>query len=306
MRFLLILLLCFNVYTIVAQNRVSYDKGQVLYENGEYKKAIKQFKKEEAKSNFYAATLMKAYCYMGLEDYHTSKQVLLELTERKFFGFDRYYALVNLGFSYSKLEKKDSAYYYFDQAIEEHPEEELSYFTKGQQAKYFGDFDLALEIFNTCISLNDKKGMYFRYRYSVYFSQHRFDLALEDIYKTRELNEELHNEMNLAFCFSNLGRLQEADSVYRINLEMEDPKFLNNYGMNLYRLGQKDTALVILHKSLEMDENNPYVYYNLALIALEENDIDQLCKYLQRAKELNFKRHYGDKVDLLLFDHCSN
>ena len=159
------------------------------------------------------------------------------------------------------------------------------------------------ELSNLKINFNKAKS-YYQKRLEVNFASANFEEALNDLLFIGKINPKIQNKMNLAYCYSMLERYSEADSVFLTIYDESDAFFLNNYGFNKFKLGDSKLAIETINKSLSLQPNNSYAYRNLALIAINEENLQLACKHLFKARELKFKMNYGDEVDKMIEQYC--
>ena len=74
----------------------------------------------------------------------------------------------------------------------------------------------------------------------------------------------------------------------------------NNLGFAYLRTGKLNLAFKYINKSIKLDDKNSYALKNLALCFVEENKIDNAILNLTLAKELGYKKLYGNEVEELL------
>ena len=101
-----------------------------------------------------------------------------------------------------------------------------------------------------------------------------------------------------------LERYQEADSVFQLIYNENDAFLLNNYGMNKHKMGKTEEGKKLIMKALSISPGNSYIYRNLAIIAIDENNKPKACEYLNKAKSLGFEKQYGTEVNELILKHC--
>lgn len=302
---LLLIALLFSALSFAQQSK-NFDKGLKLFADQKYAKAAKVFHKDFKKTSFYNSQVMEAMCYTNLGNLEKSKNLYLNTLAINYFGKGRYIALVSLAEVYEHLENQDSALYYLDMAISEQKNEDVAYFVKGKLMNDLSKFDEALVCYEKCIELKPKNWVYYRHRLDVYLRLEQYDVALEQIEKLRKLNPDEHQEINLAFCYSNLERYAEADSVFQLCFNEKDPYFLNNFGMNKFHMGNTADAVQLIEQSLSVWSENSYAYYNLAQIYVAEGDLEKACEFMAKAQELGFEEDFGSNVKDLQNEHCSN
>ena len=84
----------------------------------------------------------------------------------------------------------------------------------------------------------------------------------------------------------------------------KDPIFLNNYGFNKHKMGFSDEGIRFIQASLQIKPDNSYAYRNLAMINIDNGELETACDNLKKAKELNFYTKYGNEVNELSVKYC--
>jgi Flp pilus assembly protein TadD len=81
-------------------------------------------------------------------------------------------------------------------------------------------------------------------------------------------------QVNLANALAAAGRFPEAGEKYRILLEMEpnNPAFMNNYGVTLYKQGLNDESVVQFRRALELAPGLKDAQESLAVALGEKPD----------------------------------
>lgn len=278
--------------------------GMDHFSQMEYNEALKCFLKEERKNSTTEMYFWIGYTYAALNEIEEAKPYFLKIIKGGNQGPEYAMSLVNLGNCYRK-EKPDSAYYYYDLAISEFPGMADAYYNKGTLLYAQSKFEEARVNFDKAIEIDSSVWTYFQKRLEVCFATNDFESALTDMLKVRELNPEVRNEMNLAFCYSKLERYQEADSIFQMIYNENDALFLNNYGMNKHNMGATEEGKALIQKSLSIKADNAYAYRNLAVIALAEGNKSLACEYLHKADSLGFAKNYGDEVQKLMTENCN-
>jgi tetratricopeptide (TPR) repeat protein len=80
----------------------------------------------------------------------------------------------------------------------------------------------------------------------------------------------------------------------------------NNRGYLKYKTGNNQDALKDINTSLKLDKNNSFAYKNRALISIAQGKIDDACNDLIKARSLGFAEKYGNEVNQLIQQHCTN
>ncbi len=299
-------LIFMNVLTVHGQDKSKDMKqGTEYFFNKQYEQALKSFEKEYSKNPSVEVKFWIAHTYSEMKEITKAKPLFLEIVKSNHLGPEIAMSLVNLGNCYRSFNQIDSAYFYYDRAISEFPKMASGYFNKGQLLYTESKFEEAKKYYSKAIEIETNDWFYYQKRLEVCFASQDFECALNDLIKVRELNPDSNNEMNLAYCFSMLKRYEEADSIFQLIYNEKDAFFLNNYGMNKHNMGKSIEGKEIIMKSLRLKPDNSYAYRNLAIIAIDENDMSKACEYLNQAKSLGFEKQYGKEVNELLLKHCN-
>lgn len=303
---ILMLLICFLSFTSLGQEQSKTMKEATThFFNDEFDQALKKFQKEYKKNPSIQVKFWLGYTYAEMNKISDAKPIFLDIIKSDYVGPEIAMSLVNLGNCYAELKQSDSAHYYYDRAIESFPKMASGYFNKGQLLYTESKFEEAKLNFDKAIELESTDWWYFQKRLEVCFASQDYECALSDLLKVKELNPEIKNEMNLAYCYSMLERYDEADSIFNLIYDENDALFLNNYGMNKHNMGNSEEGKKIILKSLTIKSSNSYAYRNLAVIAISEGDHSKTCEYLKKAKSLGFEKYYGKEVNQLMIEHCN-
>lgn len=301
--FYILLLFAFN--TVDAQkSSKNFINGVDAFEKKNYKKALKYFRKEYKKNQSNSVRYAIGNTCAQLDDYGRAKEMFLAIIKSRIDCPEREPALGNIALCYIRLESNDSAFYYFDKAIYEFPDNADTYFNKGQLLKSLSNLEEAKKYFDLALERDSSNWFYFHKRLETCFGLKNYDCALRDLLKAKKLNPDLDINGNLAYCYTNLKRYHEADSVFTLIYNDNDAIFLNNYGYNKFLLGNTTEGRDYILKSLSIDPGNAYAYRNLAMIEFGDNNKVKMCEYLNKAKSLNFEKFYGKEVNQMLLLYC--
>lgn len=295
-----------SVLVLKGQDKSKHmEQGTEYFSNKQYEQALKSFEKEYKKNPSIEVKFWIAHTYSEMNEITQAKPLFLEIINNGKTEPEIAMSLVNLGNCYRSLKQNDSAYFYYDRAINEYPKMASAYFNKAQLLYSESKFDEAKKHFDKAIEFESNDWWYYQKRLEVCFASENYECALNDLIKVRELKPDIKNEMNLAYCYSMLKRYHEADSIFQLIYNEKDAFFLNNYGMNKHNMGKSAEGKAIIMKSLSLKPDNSYAYRNLALIAIAENDLLKACEYLNKAKTMGFEKQYGKEVNELLLKHCN-
>ncbi len=306
MKQLLTILTCFFIITVQGQEKSKIMKEGIEYFNNEkYDQALKKFQKEFKNNPTIEVKFWIAHTYGELKDVNKAKPLFIDIVQSTHMGPEIAMSLVNLGNCYRSLKQIDSAYFYYDKAISEFPKMASGYFNKGQLLYSESKFEEAKINYDMAIEIESNDWWYYQKRLEVCFASQDYECALHDLLIVKKLKPDSKIDFNLAYCYTMLKRFQEADSVFLLIYNENDATFLNNYGMNKHNMGNTVEGKQIIMKSLKLNPNNSYAYRNLALIGIDEKDMEKACEYLKKAKSLGFKKNYGKEVNELLIKYCN-
>ncbi|RYZ54881.1 MAG: tetratricopeptide repeat protein, partial [Sphingobacteriales bacterium] len=148
-----ILPFCTDAQVTLHDSKELIDLGIARYDEGKYKEALEAFRKvPEGDTNFHIAKYEMALSAFADSAFAEARNHALEGLTLPFA--DRRSMRLLLGHSYDGLDKKDSAFYYYDQLLKENPHDHIAYYEKG--VVYFNrkEYDKALEAFRTGLLIN--------------------------------------------------------------------------------------------------------------------------------------------------------
>lgn len=295
-----------SVLTVKGQDKSKdMEQGTEHFFNKQYDQALKSFQKEFNKNPSIEVKFWIAHTYAEMNEVNKAKPLFLEIVKSNYSGPEIAMSLNNLGICYVKLKQNDSAYFYFDKAIKDFPKFASPYLDKGQLLYSESRFEDAKKSFDKAIELDSTNWWAYQKRLEVCFASQDYECALNDLIKVKELKPDAKIEFNLAYCYSMLKKYEKADSVFQIIYNENDALFLNNYGMNKHNMGKTKEGKEIIMKAIKIKPDNSYAYRNLAVIAINENDKNKACEYLNKAKSLGFEKQYGKEVNELLLKQCN-
>lgn len=277
--------------------------AKAFYLNNQYKEAEKLLVKEYKENPSIGVTFLLASTYYEQQKYKQSIPLYHRLYQTGDTNIQKD-CIPYLCASYDRLKQKDSAYYFANLGIEQFPKEGVNYTNKAFLLRADMKFSEAKEVFYQCYKMDTTKYERLQNYIDICYKTKDYDECLRGLFLMRTLHPEYAIEMNFGYCYSMMENYKAADSVYQIVNKMDDPLFLNNFGFNKFKLGEKEKGIELIQQSLKLMPDNSYAYRNLAIIALEEGDKKKACMYLNKAKKLNFQMKYGDEVNTLLLEHC--
>ena len=161
-------------------------------------------------------------------------------------------------------------------AIKRDPENPYYYFGRGLTFHEINELDSAISDYTNALKLNPKEATFYLNRGFVLLSTEQYDKAIYDFERATRYTDEV---ISIAFAFSNMGYAY----LQLGKLELAEEKVL--YSLNLF-------------------PTNNYAYRNLALIKIEQKDLEKACEYIAKSLELGFTYSYGDEVQKLQEKHC--
>jgi tetratricopeptide (TPR) repeat protein len=171
------------------------------------------------------------------------------------------------------------------------------YMKKGEPAQAEAELKEGMEKHPRDLGLRLKLGQ-------VYLTQKKFDDALEQFEKIREVKPESSDALNhLALAHRLAGQNDKAIAVYEnvLRLQPENPEALNNLAY-LYAQGETklDDALRLAKQAARQTRNHPETLDTLGFVHYKRKEYDDALKSLKRAKELS----QGRPAALWLY-HCA-
>jgi len=169
-------------------------------------------------------------------------------------------------------------------------------------ALFIGEkYDEAEREFETAVTLNPNLFEAWHYYGLACTSQGNFEKAARLYAKATEVNPtDFQVPLFLAQTYASLGRKQDEMRVRlgalgtverHLRLNPHDTRALYLGAQNLYRVGEKDKAIVLAEQALKQDQNEPVVLYNVACFyALQ--DVERAMDLLEKAVELG----WGDRA----------
>ena len=248
-----------------SQTRALYNLGAVWVEMGRYpdakkayEKALKPFTDALAKGQSIDPIHAVAYSNLGaaysqLKDWNRAAQTYQLASQVDPALAD---AQLNLGFAYFQLEKWDQAARAYERAVSLDENLSLAYVQLGEIRHREGKCDQAVDWF--------ERGL-----------------------PKLQANERMRAMEGLARCYTAMGRVADAEQVFRQVLAEapSDPEVLKEFGSVLRRRGRNEEAREALTRSLELRPGD--LSTQLEALAVEEAraDIEGQYRILQAIKD---------------------
>ncbi|WP_425422019.1 tetratricopeptide repeat protein [Phaeodactylibacter xiamenensis] len=233
-------------------------RGETYRRNGQYKDALKDFEKalELAPDDSWSLTKIGVVLLSEMDNYNGALSFFDRAIE---LNPEYIVALVNRGFTYLELGKKEKALLDFDRAIELDPQEVFAFLFRGETYRQLGNYEEALSDFNRVIELDPEVDWVFAERGEIYLEM--------DAVKEAKLS------------FQEASRIDHKDDwphymLYLCSLKLDEE--------SEYHLNQ---AIALSQESLEKDENDHRVRFNLALYQLVKGSYDAAQKVVGEAIE---------------------
>lgn len=217
--------------------------GNISYDKGEYATALGHFKKyiELAKTEIkdYSFWYRKGYTENNTQDFEAAKQSMMRSLALK-PDYSKTY--LELGFAYDKLNKYDSAIFYYQKAVDLDPKSHVGY--NGIAAVYrdrYKNIPTAMEWYQKTISLNPSE---------------------------RKAN------FGMGYCLNSQSKFSEAIPYLKQAIASE-PTYsaaFTELGYSYYKTNQDELAEQHLKKAMEMNPSGVSQHYYAALLYLRKKD----------------------------------
>ncbi|MEZ0344011.1 MAG: tetratricopeptide repeat protein [Caldimicrobium sp.] len=174
---------------------------------------------------------------------------------------------------------------YYQQKVTSHKEVAKIYFQEGRYAEALKELELAKETEKCDAETYNLFGL-------VYMARKDFAKAEESF------NEALKLDPNFSEAYTNLGSLKMMQGKYQEAISyfekaLSNPLYLNSYiaftnmGWAYYQLGDREKALLYLQKALNEKARFSKALIYMALIHLNEGDLNSAEFYLKRVLKAN-------------------
>jgi tetratricopeptide (TPR) repeat protein len=223
--------------------------------------------------------------------------------------------LVNIAYLYDKVKDYNSEIRYANEALKIAKEDSLKCFAYVSLGKGYlnkGYNDLAIEFFNTSITIKKEKGLtsslYKDYSSlgNAYIKVKKYDSAIISFSKIygyssgkKDILARMYNNLGVSYHFK--GDYKEAEQNYleSINLNVKDESgdACLNYAELLYQLGEKNKANEYLNKALDYNYNLAHLGRTLHFMErFEESSEVRDCLYRHSNMNYELLNHDGLKV----------
>ena len=171
----------------------------------------------------------------------------------------------------------DSVIRDYNEAIRLKPDDDLTYFNRGQVYAEKGDLDSAIRDYTEAIRLNpDFHGPY-NYRGNAYADKGDLDSAI------RDYTEAIHLNPDFALAYKNRGGARtvkgDLDSAIKdyteaIRLKPDDAEAYHNRGFLRGDKGDSDGAIADYTEAIRLKPNDAYAYNNRGMVRNAKGDLD--------------------------------
>lgn len=168
----------------------------------------------------------------------------------------------------------------------------------------------AIVFFTKAIMLDSTRYIDFYNRALTYRELNVLDSAAADYSMSLKINpKNADTYLNRGFLYLKLEEYDKAiydfERVPRYSADQTAIAYsLNNMGFAYYKLHKLDLAEEKINHAIRVLPSNSYAYRNLALVAIEREEMDAACQYLEKSKELGFALKYGSEVEELIQQYC--
>lgn len=245
-----------NQYDIAYNNR-----GIVYFNQGKYKEAIEDYNKAlELNPNFENGYFNRGNVYFNqgkykeaIEDYNKG----LELNP----NFENGY--LNRGSAYFNIEKHTEALVDYDKFLELNPKDVYTYIIKSILYRGQGKYEKALEACNLAIKLDPTNLLnVYNEKGNIYKEQRKYDIALELYDKEIEINERCIDAYNnKADIYINLKQYEKALEEYSRLLNVTEDVDINLKKAKIYSIqGKYKNAIAEFNEIIRLNPDDGYSY----------------------------------------------
>ena len=220
----------------------------------------------------------------------------------------------NLGIQYEKLKDFENAKKCYKRAVELSPQEDF-YYNLGEVLVELGEWDEAINAFNTVLKTDSKDGNCYFNLGICYYKKEETNKAMDNFQKAVELNpRDIYAYFYLGNIYQNSGLTNFAEENYKKVLAVS-PDYSWAY-FNLasiaYSNENLEEAKEYLLKTVKCNDRDIEAYKLLTKICIKQNEIEEIISILQTRlkKDLNgdllyiiaqVYKHIGDRKK---YYHC--
>ncbi len=218
--------------------------GLDLYMNGDYKGAIKEFKRSVGLSP-YSEYSVETSNYMANAYLKLGEVEKAISTYKKSIGLfpNRDDTNIKLGNLYFSLDRPEEAEQQYKEAVRKYPSSN-NYFSLGQAYLNLDRLGEAEAIFAKVQSMDPKKPTGDYGLGLTYSKQGRYDEAIEHFEKAVSLDEEFYDGYaEIGYAYADMGKEDEAKEILNF-LDQKDPALAFTLGQYMYQVDQPTFATV--------------------------------------------------------------
>ncbi|WP_422351133.1 tetratricopeptide repeat protein [Flagellimonas sp.] len=278
-----------------------YYRGRAKQSLGEFQNAILDFNMAiEINEELIASHVNRAVSLVRLKKYDIALQRLNEIIDH-FINLQDENVASNLATAFNNrglikqfyLKDYDGAMTDFDKSLSigVYPETYLPLMNRGRLYLIKGEYQKAIKDLDKSIELNDKNDLTYFIRGQVYFELEDFEKVISDTNEAIELEDNDWKYYNLrGTALVKLENYPESILSFDKAIELSNHAYaFNNRGYSKYKIGDLLGALKDCEKSLELNNQNSWNYYNLGLINYDLGKKEMACNYFDKALALGKK-----------------
>ena len=183
--------------------------------------------------------------------------------------------------------------------------EALAYISAGDQAFQQDNYPQAIAHYSMAIELDPKNRYPLSKRGKCYQMAQQYDRALEDLFKSKALDDNFENNQSIAECYlfkkdflsavkyfdTAINKIEEAQAIdtgnmMGINYEATKSRALNNQAVCYFNLQQLDKAIECTTKGIKANPKYPNNHSIRGMIYLQQGNRSQAITDLQNAASL--------------------
>jgi tetratricopeptide (TPR) repeat protein len=183
--------------------------------------------------------------------------------------------------------------------------EALVHITLGDKAFHEDNYDQAIAQYTKAIDLDSTNWFSLYQRGKCYRITQNYDRALEDLFKSKTLDDNFENNQDIAECYLFKNEFSKAASYYDTAIEKLEhsetidigdmmgidygatkARCLNNQAVCYLNLKLFDKAINCTTKGIQASPNYPNNYSTMGIIYLQQGNHSQAINNLQKAAQL--------------------
>jgi len=254
----------------------------------------------------------------ALMDLDKYKEAIPGLLHTFSFNPDYIWTTYNLARCYYKTDMPDSALYFVNIHLQQHPDDDDGYDLKGDLYYDRDDYANAVDLYNQAIHLSPAREIFYEDRGNAYFYDQKYSDALTDFLKAVQLDKHrAFSADRVSDCYYQLKEYKKAISYDQMAVK-DDPAYkgayvglsmskveigdykgavadcskavaidstyemaLGDLGWAYYCAGDNDACIAYSYKALHYDETATYAMFNIALATLKKGESEK-AKQLYR------------------------